>query len=139
MLKRLLLVVFLALVVIPLHSQTFVQSFVESVIFPTLDSALHPQTIKVTIEDEPVVVNIKGISNIKKSFAKHNFSSLEFEERLELYNRLRLKSTWPAFKNLLIGFGSGSKIQHDTTSVLVGSLLDWSSAAVIGVGAAIWL
>ncbi|MFA5468759.1 MAG: P13 family porin, partial [Sphaerochaetaceae bacterium] len=56
-----------------------------------------------------------------------------------IYEETHLKISSPLWRNLLIGFGAGSKSQGDLAGEITGQILDWSSLSLVGVGAGLFL
>ena len=84
--------------------------------------------------EDAILIGGTGIKKLKKTLNENDFLVLDFEERLQLYDQLSVPVTWPIFKNILVGFGEGSALQHDTLGGLTGVLLDSASLASVGVG-----
>ena len=85
-------------------------------------------------EGDSIKIGGTGIRKLKQTFAENDFASMNFEDRLELSERLSVSITWPVFKNLLVGFGSGSALQHDTLGSITGIVLDSVTTGAVGIG-----
>lgn len=117
--------------------------FLFSIIGLGLDTAStikHGKT-EVILSDSGSSVSIggTGVRKLKKTFEEHDFASLNYEDRLELSERLSVSITWPVFKNLLVGFGSGSALQHDTLGSITGIVLDSVTGGAVGVGLGLFI
>jgi len=123
------LVVLLVLVV-PLSAQPPLISLVGT----GLDALNTEDGIPVEIDGERVYLGGSTLGALKKTFKNHDFSQLTFEQRSALYEQAQVSIAWPAFKNLLAGFGSGSKLQGDLGGQLFGQIADWTAATTIGIG-----
>lgn len=99
-----------------------------------LDVAATGRSSHIVVEGEEVRLGGSSIKAMKKSLAQVDFSSLGFDDRLAIYDEAKTTIAWPVFKNLLLGFGSGSKNQGDRAGVLVGTVFDSVSLGVLGVG-----
>ncbi len=127
-----LLIVF---VLIPLCAKPLVISLLGSGL-----SALDPQNgIAVTLEGQQVYLGGSTLGSLKKTFRTHDFLQLPLDQRSELYEGTQVSITWPVFKNLLVGFGSGSQLQGDLGGRLFGQIVDWAAFTTIGAGAGIYL
>ena len=92
--------------------------------------------IRLTLPDEGESISIgrTGMRTMKRVFDEHDFLSFEYEERLEIYDRLSVPVVWPILKNITLGFGMGSRLQRDPVGALVGVVLDSASLIVMGAG-----
>lgn len=92
--------------------------------------------IEVTFPDEEEAISIGRVSlkKLKTTFEEHDFLVLEYEQRLEIYDRLSVPVAWPIAKNVIIGFGKGSRLQRDTIGSITGIVLDSASAVAVGTG-----
>lgn len=90
-------------------------------------------------EGDGVTIGGTGIRKLKNTFEEHDFLTLPYEERLELSERLSVSITWPVFKNLLFGFGSGSALQHDTLGSISGIIIDSATVGIFSIGLSVLL
>lgn len=97
--------------------------------------------VTVTLEEEkgPITIGGTGIKPMRRTFEEHDFSTLGYEERLKIYNRLSVPIVWPIVKNITIGFGNGSVLQYDSMGALTGAVLDGASAITLSVGLGIFI
>jgi len=72
-------------------------------------------------------------------FRLYDFSMLPREQREQIYQRYRVSVALPVTTNLLLGYGKGSKMQGDSGGSLFGSIADWTSLTMTGVGAGLLL
>ncbi|MDD4219899.1 MAG: P13 family porin [Sphaerochaetaceae bacterium] len=127
-----LLIVF---ILIPLCAKPLVISLIDSGF-----RALDPQNgIAVDLQGQQVYLGGSTLRSLKKTLQTHDFRQLPFDQRSELYEKARVSITWPVFKNLLVGFGSGSQLQGDLGGRLFGQIADWTAFTTIGVGMGIYL
>jgi len=99
-----------------------------------LDAATTKRSSSVVVDGETISVGGSSVKAMKKSLAEFDFTTVSFSDRLAIYEEAKTNITWPVFKNLLLGFGSGSKSQGDRSGALVGTLLDSTAMTVLGVG-----
>lgn len=92
--------------------------------------------VEVTLPDEEKEISVRRVSmkKMKTTFEEHNFLLLEYEKRLEIYDRLSVPIAWPVVKGITIGFGKGSRLQRDHAGSITGIVMDTASAAAIGTG-----
>lgn len=129
--KRLYFVCGLLLVLLlPLAGKSTAMMLVET----GLDATSRTQSIAVEIDGETIYLGGISLRSLKQVMNNHDFSPLPLEERIRLYDEAHLALTWPAFKNLLVGFGEGSKLQGDTASSLFGIITDWATLSLVGSG-----
>ncbi len=95
--------------------------------------------IPVELEGELVSLGGSTLGSLKKTFKTHDFSQLPFEQRSDLYENSQVPIAWPVWKNLLLGYGGGSKLQGDIGGQLFGQIADWTAASTIGVGMGMYL
>ncbi|SMP49255.1 membrane protein P13 [Sphaerochaeta associata] len=115
------------------------QSLLVSLVGTGLDALNTQDGILVEIDGEHVYLGGSTLGSLKRTLRNHDFQQLSFDYRLELYEQAKVGITWPAFKNLLVGFGSGSKLQGDLGGQLFGQIADWTAATTIGVGLGTYL
>lgn len=120
---------------VPLSAQSLLISLLGS----GLDALDTHDGIAVNLAGERVFLGGSTLSSLKRTLKNHDFQQLPFEQRLELYEQVQVSITWPVFKNLLVGFGSGSKLQGDLGGQLFGQIADWTAATTIGVGLGTYL
>lgn len=123
------------LLVIPISAKNLLGAMVIS----GLDATTMDYEQNIMLNGEEITLYTSSISSLRRTFKEHDLLQLPYEERAALYVNLQQEITWPAFKNLLVGFGSGSKLQGDLSSELFGLIMDYSTAAVIGTGLGIML
>ena len=99
-----------------------------------LDVATTKRSSAVIVGGETISLGGSSVTAMKRSLAEYDFTALEFSERLAIYDEAKAAIAWPVFKNLLLGFGSGSKSQGDRGGVLAGTILDATSLGALGVG-----
>lgn len=128
--KRVVAVVVLCVVLMPVASAPLLLNLIGL----GLDVATTKRSSDVVVAGETISLGGSSIKAMKKSLAQFDFSALAFDDRLSIYEEAKTNITWPVFKNLLLGFGSGSKSQGDRGGVLVGTVLDSVSIGVLGVG-----
>lgn len=129
--KRFLIcLVVLLVLVVPLSAQNLLISLVGT----GLDALNTEDGIPVEIDGERVYLGGSTLGALKRTFKDHDFSQLTFEQRSALYEQAQVSIAWPAFKNLLAGFGKGSKLQGDLGGQLFGQIADWTAATTIGIG-----
>ena len=121
--------------VVPLCAQSLLLSLVGT----GLDAMDTQDGIPVEIEGERVYLGGSTLGTLKRTLKNHDFGQLPFDQRLALYEQAQISIAWPAFKNLLAGFGSGSKLQGDLGGQLFGQIADWTAATTIGVGLGTYL
>lgn len=129
--KRLIIILIILFVV---TFQIFSTSLIGGLVGLGFDLATTKRVTNFIIEGESVQIGGLSIKNLKKNLSKFDFSVLEFEGRFDIYQQSKLSIAWPMFKNLLLGFGGGSKSQGDLGGKLVGLLSDWSSFSVMAIG-----
>jgi len=98
-----------------------------------------PVTVTLEGEKEPITIGGTGIKPMRRTFEEHDFSTLGYEERLKIYDRLSVPVVWPIVKNITIGFGNGSVLQYDSIGALTGAVLDGASTIVMSVGLGIFI
>ncbi len=90
--------------------------------------------VTLPVEEKEITVRRVSMKKMKTTFEEHNFLLLEYEKRLEIYDRLSVPITWPVVKGITIGFGKGSRLQRDHAGSITGIVMDSASAAAIGTG-----
>lgn len=115
------------------------QSLLVSLVGTGLDALNTQDGILVEIDGEHVYLGGSTLGSLKRTLRNHDFQQLSFNYRLELYEQAKVGIAWPAFKNVLVGFGSGSKLQGDLGGQLFGLIADWTAATTIGVGLGTYL
>lgn len=115
------------------------ESLLVSLVGTGLDAMNTQDGVPVEIDGERVYLGGSTLGSLKRTLRNHDFQQLSFNYRLELYEQAKVGITWPAFKNLLVGFGSGSKLQGDLGGQLFGQIADWTAATTIGVGLGTYL
>ncbi len=99
-----------------------------------LDIASRELAHPVSVGGETVYFGGITHRQLKQTLQEHDVSILPYQNRLEIYQETHQDVTWPAFKNLLAGFGSGSKLQGDISGELFGMVSDWTTLSIVGVG-----
>ncbi len=61
-----------------------------------------------------------------------NVDSMGVEERREIFKAYEVPLAWPVAKNILIGFGSGSKVQGDVLGSVLGAVGDGIGFGLLG-------
>jgi hypothetical protein len=79
-----------------------------------------------------------SIGRLKKGLAQENLGQYSFNERLELYDTVKVSVGWPTAKNALLGFGLGSKLQHHQLGYVIGQVGDWSAVSLAIFGATMY-
>lgn len=133
--KRIVVVLLLCAVLAPLASAPILLDLIGL----GLDVATTKRSSSIIVEGETITLGGSSVKAMKKSLAEFDFTALEFSERLAIYDEAKTTITWPVFKNLLLGFGSGSKSQGDRGGVLVGTILDSTAVTALGVGLSLYL
>lgn len=133
--KRMVVVLLLCAVLAPLASAPILLDLIGL----GLDVATTKRSSAVIVEGETITLGGSSVKAMKKSLASFDFTTVEFSDRLAIYEEAKTNITWPVFKNLLLGFGSGSKSQGDRAGVLFGTVLDATSAGVLGLGLSLYL
>lgn len=130
--KRLSLVLILLVVLFPLAAR----SFFLDLVMDGLDFAFaFNKPYKVSLDDKSVVIGGSNFRNLKKTLSDHDFSVLSFDERLSLYDTVKLPIGKSISRNLLIGFGKGSLAQGDKGGQLFGLIGDYVSLGFVAAGA----
>lgn len=129
----------LCVLIILLTSPLFAASLLFNIIGAGIDVLTTRAFTTVEIDGKKVTIGGNSIGGVKRSLAKYDFSTVEYPDRLALYEAAKLPVAWPSAKNLLLGFGSGSKIQGDMGGKLFGEIADWASLSSVGVGASLYL
>ena len=88
----------------------------------------------VLLDGQRVPLRGTPLVTLKNTFSNHDFSTLPYASRLDLYEQSKVSITWPVFKNLIFGFGKGSQIQNDISSELFGIITDLSGFSISGSG-----
>jgi len=132
--KRYLVVFLLVLfTLIPLSATS--GSLVISLLEVGFDAIANHERVAIDIgEEKDVYLGGLTLGSLKKTFKNQDFMQLPFEQRSELYQNAKVPIASPVFKNLLIGWGSGSKKQGDLGGQVFGQIADWTAATTIGVG-----
>ncbi len=104
-----------------------------------LDVATTKRSATVIVDGAAITLGGSSVTSMKRSLAEYDFTVLEFSERLAIYDEAKAAIAWPVFRNLLLGFGSGSKSQGDRGGVLAGTLLDSTAVTAVGVGLSLYL
>ena len=112
---------------------------VSSIIGSGLDMAARPHATSVLLDGKEVSFGGRGVGELKRTFKQHDFSLLSLSERQEVYGKAHISLGWPAWKNLLVGFGEGSKLQGDFGGMLFGQISDWTTLTIAGAGLGIVL
>lgn len=133
--KRIMVVLLLCAVLAPLSSAPILLDLIGL----GLDVATTKRSSAVIVEGETITLGGSSVKAMKKSLAEFDFTTVEFSDRLAIYEEAKTNITWPVFKNLLLGFGSGSKSQGDRGGALVGTLLDSTAVTTLGVGLSLYL
>jgi len=135
--KRLLLLLMLLLLLATALSAATGNLLLDAVVFG-LDVATKAGKgkVEVTFPDEEEAISIRRVSlkKMRTTFEEHDFLVLDYEQRLEIYNRLSVPVAWPIAKNVIIGFGKGSKLQRDTIGSITGIVMDSASTVAVGTG-----
>lgn len=137
--KRIALLCILLLIMVGTLCASIVGEAVSSIIGSSLDMAAQPNATRVMLDGEEVSLGGRGVGELKRTFKQHDFSLLSLGERQELYGKAHISLGWPAWKNLLVGFGEGSKLQGDFGGMLFGQISDWTTLTVAGAGLGILL
>lgn len=104
----------------------------------SLLQALRPQT-KVELDGKTLVLSKRSVPTLKRIFSEHDFSQLAYAERLELYSKAKVSLGQGVWRNVVFGFGAGSKYQGDVGGHLIGTIGDWVTLTAIGVGASLYI
>lgn len=104
----------------------------------SLLQALRPQTT-IEMDGKKLILSKRSIPKLKRIFEEHDFSQLAYTERLELYTKAKVSLGQGVWRNVVFGFGEGSKYQGDVGGHLIGMIVDWSSLTAIGVGASLYI
>lgn len=110
-----------------------------SLLGATIDAYSNPGKVVINMEGDKVYLGGSTLGSLKKTLNKYDFEGLEHQTRKELYEKAQVSINWPVWKNLLIGFGSGSKLQGDIGGELFGQIADWTAATTVGVGVGMYL
>ncbi len=129
----------LCLVLVLLSSSLLSANAIIGIIGAGIDVLTTRAYTTMEIDGEKVTIGGSSIRGLKKSIEKHDFAQVDYPQRLALYENAKMSVGWPITKNLLLGFGSGSKIQGDMGGKLVGEILDWTTLTSVGVGASLYL
>jgi len=133
--KRIALILVLCAAVAPLSAAPLLLD----VIGLGLDVATTGRSSSVIVEGEAISLGGSSVKALKRSLGEYDFSTLPLTDRLAIYDEAKVSITGPVFRNLLLGFGSGSKSQGDRAGVLFGTVLDATSAGVLGLGLSLYL
>lgn len=106
----------------------------QSMVGLSLDMAASDYATVIQIDGKDVGLGGKGISSLKKTFKQHDFSQVSYAQRQEIYGKAQISIGWPAWKNLLVGFGKGSALQGDFGGMLFGQISDWTTLSIAGAG-----
>jgi len=129
--KRLSLVLILLILLFPLAAR----SLIFDLVMEGLDFAFaFNKPYKVSLNGESVVIGGSNFRNLKKTLSNHDFSILSFDERLNLYDAVKLPIGRAVSRNLLIGFGKGSLAQGDKGGQLFGLIGDYLSLGFVAFG-----
>lgn len=104
----------------------------------SLIEALKPQVV-VELDGKKLTLSQRPVSTLKRIFKEHDFSQLAYAERLELYTKAKVSLGKGVWRNMLIGFGSGSKSQGDLGGHIFGEIVDWASLSAVGVGVSLFI
>ena len=105
--RHMVLLLLFSLLLVPVSANSAIGMILET----GLGTATKTYSPPVIVDGETVHFGGGSHKEVKQTFQTYDFSTLAFDERLDLYHSTLLSVTWPAFKNLLAGFGSGSKLQ----------------------------
>jgi hypothetical protein len=133
--KRIGVVLLLCAVLTPLASAPILLDLIGL----GLDVATTKRSATVIVDGAAITLGGSSVTSMKRSLAEYDFTVLEFSERLAIYDEAKAAIAWPVFRNLLLGFGSGSKSQGDRGGVLAGTLLDSTAVTAVGVGLSLYL
>jgi hypothetical protein len=128
--KRLMILVMVLSVLTPV----FAIGPVLGVIGVGLDIVTTKHSTTLIIDGEEITIGGSSIKGLQKSMDQYDFSTLNFDERLSIYENAQVSIGWPVAKGLLLGFGSGSKAQGDIGGKIFGEIADWTALATIGIG-----
>src|SRR5690554_4052252 len=128
--RHMVLLLLFSLLLVPVSANSAIGMILET----GLDAATKTYSHPVIVDGETVHLGGRSHKELKQTFQAYDFSTLAFDERLDLYQSTQLSVTWPAFKNLLAGFGSGSKLQGHLSGELFGIVSDWTTISIVGVG-----
>jgi hypothetical protein len=110
-----------------------------SIVGSSLDMAASDYATVVQIDGQEIGFGGKGIASLKRTFKQHDFSQVSYQQRQEIYGKAQISLGWPAWKNLLVGFGAGSKLQGDFGGMLFGQISDWTTLTIAGAGLGVLL
>ncbi len=128
--QRVLLCVLLCIVISSLHSAVPVVDLLKI----GYDLATIKRVTKMDIDGVQISLGGISVKGLRRTMAKYDFTELEFEDRLALYEKAKVPIMLPAVRNALQGMGKGSKNQGDLGGKLFGMVGDYASYGVIGVG-----
>lgn len=100
-------------------------------------------TINFAVEVSNTTTNAKrkgtNLKQLQLDLASFDIDSLGESERVSIFESRKLTTGGPFAKNLLLGFGSGSAQQGDTTGALIGIVGDSIGVGALGVSAGLFL
>ncbi len=137
--KRIACMAFLLVLMANSLFATVVGDALGSIVGSSLDMAASDYATVVQIDGQEFGLGGKGIASLKHTFKQHDFSQVSLQERQEIYGKAQISLGWPAWKNLLVGFGAGSKLQGDFGGMLFGQISDWTTLTIAGAGLGVLL
>ena len=115
------------------------KSPVFSFILDDIDTVVQANKTITMVDGQELKLQAISIASLKRHLSKYEFSTLTYSDRMNLYDQTSISMLWPMGKNLLAGFGSGSKLQGDIQGQLFGQIADWASLTTVGVGLGLYL
>ena len=137
--KRIACMAFLLVLMVNTLFASIVGDALGSIVGSSLDMAASDYATVVQIDGQEIGFGGKGIASLKHTFKQHDFSQVSYQQRQEIYGKAQISLGWPAWKNLLVGFGKGSKLQGDFGGMLFGQISDWTTLSIAGAGMGIIL
>lgn len=128
--KRIALIILLCMIVTTAYAAAPVVDLLKI----GYDLATIKRVTKMDIDGVKISLGGISVKGLKRTMAQYDFTDLEFDDRLALYEKAKVPIVIPLVRNALQGMGKGSKSQGDLGGKLFGIIGDYASYGVISVG-----
>lgn len=128
--KRIALIILLCMIVTTAYAAVPVVDLLKI----GYDLATIKRVTKMDIDGVKISLGGISVKGLRRTMAEYDFTDLEFDDRLALYEKAKVPIVIPLVRNALQGMGKGSKSQGDLGGKLFGMVGDYASYGVISVG-----
>lgn len=128
--RRIALIILLCMIATRVHAAAPVVDFLKI----GYDLATIKRVTKMDIDGVKISLGGISVKGLKRTIAAYDFTDLEFDDRLALYEKAKVPIVLPLARNALQGMGKRSKSQGDLGGKLFGMIGDYTSYGVISVG-----